>query len=164
MCNLSISISDGVCCLRIQFEFLESFAQWIEQSKYVQDRDYFNTYGENVGEEGMLFWRRIYNCSSWSLHLWPNVRMIAIWPSSEKSELGFRWDLPACCAWGSFSETGSGLFRVWPESWLLRRKIFWFKIRCNLILLQLMAIQPKMFPHERCIQIRAVTRRYCQPS
>ena len=26
MCNLSISISDGVC-LRIQFEFLESFAQ-----------------------------------------------------------------------------------------------------------------------------------------
>ena len=27
MCNLSISISDGVCCLRIQFEFLESFAQ-----------------------------------------------------------------------------------------------------------------------------------------
>ena len=29
--------------------------------------------------------------------------MIAIWPSSEKLELGFRWDLPACCAWGSFA-------------------------------------------------------------
>ena len=50
----------------------------------------------------MLFcW--IYVFKSGSFHLWPNVRMIAIWPSSEKLELGFRWDLPACCAWGSFA-------------------------------------------------------------
>ena len=34
--------------------------------------------------------------------------MIAIWPSSEKLELGFRLDLQACCVWSSFGPPWHG--------------------------------------------------------
>ena len=95
MCNLSISISDGVCVLGTeasQLEFLES-CEWIEQ---------IHTRGLFQHLRGIYFSSVCYfvgfNCKSGSFHLWPNVLMIAIWPSSEKLELGFRWDLPACCA------------------------------------------------------------------
>ena len=105
MCNLSISISDGVCVLGTrasQFEFLES-CEWIEQ---------IHTRGLFQHLRGIYFSSVCYfvgfNCKSWSFHLWPNVLMIAIWPSSEKLELGFRWDLQACCVWSSFGPPWHG--------------------------------------------------------
>ena len=61
----------------------------------------------------------------------------------------------------SLSWTCSGLFRVWPEScW--EEKYFDSKFPCNLILLQLMAIQGCF--HMSCIQIRTVTWGYYRTS